>query len=313
MLRIPTVGMRRSIEKHNIDLNAICDWIEGNVLFESETVSIEDAEDAVDQLIDNEVYDEQDFARERLVDAWDELGRRERWMGSGSSINVVGQRVMPHRTWRESPAHSFCLALAYAKWYPDWATQFGSTYTTQGDLFEALTKESLEIMFPQWVIHRTGWTYANAVTINDVVEDVETRLSEEIGQVEVWTDEKAKEAGLDILCYRSYEDGHVGAPVYLVQCASGNDWKEKLRTPDLKIWKRIVRFVAEPKKAFAMPFAIDDEEFVRRCNVVDGPLIERYRLFAAGREDPDWVSSELQREIVQWLEPRVAQLPRFHP
>ncbi len=308
MLLLPTVGMRRSVERHNIDFSALCDWVEGSVLFEGENISIEDV---IDQLVDNEVYDEQDFARERLVDVWYELERRERWMGGGSSIQVAGQRVIPRRAWRESPAHSFCLALAYARLYPDWARHFGSNYTVQGDLFEALTQESLQMMFPTWVIHRTGWTQANAVTINDVVEDVATRLCEEVGQVEVWTDEKAKEAGLDLLCYRSYDDGRVGVPVYLVQCASGGDWKDKLRTPDLKIWKRIVRFVAEPRKAFAIPFAIDDDEFVRRCNVVDGPFIERYRLLAAGRSNPEWVSSGLRDSIVQWLEPRVAQLPRL--
>jgi len=308
VLRLPTVGMRRSVEKHNIDLNAVCDWIEGNVLFESETISIEDV---VDQLIDNEVYDEQDFARERLSDAWDELERREHWMGNGTSIKIVGQRVIPYRAWQDNPAYSFCLALAYARWYPDWAAQFGSNYTIQGVLFEELTKASLEVMFPQWIIHRTGWSQSNAVTISDVVEDVATRLSEEIGEVEAWTSEKAKEAGLDLLCYRSYEDGRVGVPVYLLQCASGKDWTNKLHTPDLKIWKRVVRFVAEPRKAFAMPFAVDNEEFVRRCNVVDGPFIDRYRLLAAGRDDPDWVPADLRERIVRWLEPRLAQLPQI--
>lgn len=308
MLRLPTVGMRRSVKKHNIDLNAVCDWIEGTVLFDGEAISIEDA---VDQLIDNEVYDEQDFARERLGDAWDELGRRERWMGRGSSIRVMGQRVSPQQAWRDNPAHSFCLALAYARWYPDWADKFGSDYTDQGVLFESLTKESLEVMFPQWIIHSTGWSRSQTVTINDVVEDVATRLSEEIGEVEVWTSEKAKEAGLDLLCYRPYDDDRVGVPVYLLQCASGTDWIDKLHKPDLKIWKRIVRFVAEPRKAFAMPFAVDNQEFIRRCNVVDGPFIDRYRLLAAGRDNPDWVSLDLKESIIRWLEPRVVQLPRL--
>ncbi len=94
-LRLPTVGMRRSIQHHNIDLNAVCDWIEGNALFEGETISIEDA---VDQLVDNGVYEVQDYARTRLGDAWDELARRAQWMGRGTSIKVVGQRVIPDRT-----------------------------------------------------------------------------------------------------------------------------------------------------------------------------------------------------------------------
>lgn len=308
MLELPTVGMRPSVHAHNVDFGALCDWLEGCILFDGADIS---TSDVVDNLIENDIYEEQDFAREIVDASWSEMRRRQAWMGNGASIKIEGQRLIPRCPWQDSPAHSFCLALSYAAWYPQWTRQFGSDYTTQGDLFEKLTQESLKVMFPQWVIHHTGWRRANPVTISDVVQEVATHLNEAMGEVTVWTEEKAKDAGLDLLCYRSYGDGRVGVPVYLLQCASGRDWTDKLHTPDLKIWKRIVRFVAEPKKAFAMPFAVEDEEFIRRCNVVDGPFLDRYRLLAAGRDKANWVSRQLRSSIIAWVEPRIAQLPRL--
>src|SRR5205823_3869050 len=102
--------------------------------------------------------------------------------------------------------------------------------------------------------------------------------------------------GLDLLCYRPYDDGRVGVPVFLVQCASGQDWESKLDTPKLKIWAKIVDFASTPKKAFAMPFTLEDWDFTRKCNDNDGMLMDRYRLLAAGRARPNWISSRLRAD-----------------
>ena len=69
------------------------------------------------------------------------------------------------------PQHTlFCMALSYSNWYPKWARQFGQDYNEQGELFEKLTKEAMEKFFPDWVIHRTGWSRTQAIRLNEVVE-----------------------------------------------------------------------------------------------------------------------------------------------
>ncbi len=131
-----------------------------------------------------------------------------------------------------------------------------------------------------------------------------------MGDVGRWTRPRANEAGLDVLCYRPFPDGRVGVPVYLMQCASGGDWDGKLHTPNLDIWRNIVNFASVPKKAFATPFSFLDEAFIMNCGVVNGLLLDRYRLLSAAAVNPNWIPGDLTARIIAWVEPRIAALPR---
>lgn len=308
MLAVPTRGISRSVTEHNVELDVLCDWIEGSILFQDdEELS---APQVVDILIEEEIYASQDFAWERVHDAWNELRRRQDWLDRGSPVEVSARHLRRRFDWREASAHSFCLTLAFAKWYPNWASNFGHNYTEQGELFELLTKESLERLLSGWEIYLTGWSRTHAQQLSDVVRAVANCLGESIGDIGRWTNAKAKDAGLDLVCYRPFPDRRVGVPVYLFQCASGGNWEDKLHAPDIRIWEKIVTFAASPKKAFALPFALLDEGFPRTCATVNGMLMDRYRLLSPAREGPNWVSGDLRRRLVAWMEPRIVQLPK---
>jgi hypothetical protein len=302
-------GMARSIKAHNISLDVFCDWLEGNVLFQDDVEL--SAVDVVDWLVEEEIYDSQDHAWQLVFDALRELRRRQTWLGQGFPIELTPthlRRVKP--TWRETPSHCFCLALAMRKWYPNWAREFGQDFTEQGELFEELTKTSLQKLFPGWEVYSTGWSRTRTRKLRSVVAAVAACLGEAVGDVERWTKPRANEAGLDLLFYRPFPDKRVGVPVYLLQCASGGDWEGKLHTPNLEIWTKIVQFASKPQKAFATPFALDGGDFVQNCNLVNGMLLDRYRLLSPARDDPDWVPVELRNRIIAWLEPRIERLPK---
>ena len=306
MLAIPTSGFAYSDKEDNVELDALSDWIEGSVLFDEEGLS---DSDVVDALRDGEIYSTQEMAWRAVTNAWRELKRRIGWLGAGSILTVDANRIKRHGVWTDSPAHAFCICLSFARWYPDWARSFGADYTLQGELFERLTIESLKLHFPDWEIHPTGWSRSHTDKLNAVVLSVAGRLGEPTGDVTRWTTEEANEAGLDILCYRPFEDSRTCSPVFLLQCASGKHYEGKLHTPNLRIWCRIVQFTAEPKKAFSSPFALSDQEFTRVGNLVNGMLIERYRLLSAGRNNIAWVSADLTDRIIDWLAPRITALP----
>ena len=95
-----------------------------------------------------------------------------------------------------------------------------------------------------------------------------------------------------------------------MQCGSGGNWDGKLHTPNLRVWTKIVQWASKPKKAFATPYALSDEDFIEDCNLVNGLFLDRYRLLSCDQGNPDWVSADLKADIVAWLEPRIQLLPQ---
>ena len=132
MLTLPDEGMLRSINHHNITLEFLCDWIEGSILFD-ETEDSFSVMDVVDVLISENIYDEQDFAKEIVVDAWNELERRINCIDSGMSFTVVFPHVERTGSWEDTSAHSFCVLLSLARCYKRWwACISGGDYNEQG-------------------------------------------------------------------------------------------------------------------------------------------------------------------------------------
>jgi hypothetical protein len=201
-----------------------------------------------------------------------------------------------------------------AEWLPDWAKAFGKDYTTQGELFERLVAEAIVNALPDWAVHSTGWCKTKAVKLPGVIKTLCEWLGEaETGNRERWTRDSANEAGLDLVCIRRMPDGRPGVPLYLVQCASGvtssATWQHKLRTPDLRLWEKLVDFAVRPKRGFATPFAFTEDDFRRHCRAIDGLLLDRYRLLAPSATSTTWLSRNTAVQLRQWLRPRVNALP----
>jgi hypothetical protein len=311
MLALPACGFARSMTTHNVRLDVLCDWLEGSVLFGNAPVS---KADVVDILIENEIYDSQDFANELLGDAWVELQRRNTLLGDGYPVVIEARRLKARHSWSKNPAHSFCLALSLAEWLPAWAQQFGRDYTKQGELFELLVAESIAKSLPDWSVHPTGWKKTKPVKLPGVITALCDWLGESAtGNRDRWTRNSANEAGLDLVCIRRMADGRPGIPLYLLQCASGvtgnSSWKNKLRTPDLKTWGKLVDFAVRPKRGFATPFAFMEDDFRHYCLAVDGLLLDRYRLLAPSTASTGWLSRSTSVRICAWLRPRIRELP----
>ena len=314
MLALPTSGFSRSAGTspeigHNIRLDILCDWIEGSVLFDDEAVS---KIDIVEILIEGNIYNDSNLALNVVNEAWSELKRRFGCIKEGNPFSFIRQTIKSRYPWQENPAHSFCLLLSMPRCYKDWSTAlFRNDYNEQGRLFESLTKASVENQFSDWEVYQTGWSRTNRVKLADIVDEISNRLGEMKGEIEPWENPGGNEAGLDLLFYRPFPDNRVGVPVYLMQCASGENWVHKLHEPDLNVWTKIILFAATPSKAIAIPFALLDKEFKQRCNRVNGMLLDRYRLLAAVNHNGKWVPNFLETEIVDWITPRLQTLHRY--
>lgn len=310
MLAFPDNGLRWPIDRHNSNLEILCDWIEGNILFDEDEDRLSVA-DIVDILIEENICEEQDYAEEIVNDVWNALERRLNWIGSEVPFSVIYPDVTRTDSWQDAPAHSFCILVSLAQCYRGWWHCISNgNYNEQGELFELLTQESLEKQFLDWHVKPTSWSRTQQAKLQEVVNRIAAWLGEgPRGDINEWIGPRDKDGGLDLLCYRPFPDNRVGVPVYLMQCASGQNWIEKVDEPDIDLWQRLIGFVNPPQKAFAIPFALSDDIFKKWGREIKGLFLDRYRLLAAARYCKRWESSSLKERIIKWAEPKIDQLP----
>lgn len=308
MLKLPESGLKPYQNgQHQTDLSVFCDWLEGSLLFTKDRISLSAIKDI---MTEEYLYSAQDEATEFLAFVWRELTRRKNAVGSTYPVEIGPDHITRATTWRQSVPYSFCLLLSFAAWYKKWANSFGADFTEQGLLFEQITSEALRSELDGWTVHPTGWSSANTAGLKQIVGEVQAILGEEAGDLTKFPRYRtAKDAGLDVVLFRSFNDDRVGFPTYLIQCASGVKWESKRHQPNLNEWKTFINFAALPKKALAIPFALRDDEFWWACRNIDGMLIDRVRLLSAGRRKPNWISMAVRRDVVAWMAPRIQTLP----
>ena len=309
MLALPEVGMTRSVNVHNGKLSVLCDWIEASILFNDDEIS---TTDVVDVLIENQIYDKQDFANERVEQAWSVLADRIAYMKDPLGITVSKNRIVRKQSWARFPAYGFCMALACSALYPKWASAWDTPASEQGCYFEELAAESFCTTLGGWKVRRLGWAPNSPMKLRDVIYDVIAELNAKEGaELHVHVDQHTNELGLDLLAYQSYGDAHASLPILLIQCASGKNWVDKRQSPDLTIWNAIVSFGSRPVRGFVMPFAFADQiEFRREATSVDGVFVDRNRLLGAFPRNAGKVSTQLNRKLSAWTRTQIRALPK---
>ncbi len=251
---MPPVGFSRSANKHNVALDVLADWIEGSSLLLQAPVSKQDVREV---LLDEQVYSNQDFAAEMVNNGWREVRRRRSLIGPSYPFKVRDRLLSPRCDIDGCPEYAFCLLLSYGGFYRSWAwNKWPREYALQGELFERLTSSALCTTWGDWRIRITGWSRTHATTLGEVVAQIASDLSEAPRQAPPWTDQRKKELGVDLLATRPFRDERPGVPFFLVQCASGKDWREKRGQPNLEQWEKLIDFSAKPRRGFAFALCL---------------------------------------------------------
>jgi hypothetical protein len=310
MLSPPTKGFALSVNKHNVELDALVEWIEGCITFDEKRVS---QIDVVDILLEEQFYRNQDFAKSRVNDAWNELSRRARCLGSASPFRVSSSHIEQLKSWKRTAAYAFCLMLSLQVSYRSAFTAiFGTDYTEQGMLFERLTAESIGAL--GWKTHATGWSKEAPASIFERVEALAQHLGEpsRAEAIGIWTEADAKDGGLDVVCHIPFRDEWSGRSLYFVQCASGENWKEKRSTPDIALWDKLLDFATRPSRGLSIPFALLANDFRRAANSDNLSLVlDRHRLSAPSETTrKTWLSKQLTRDLNNWTQERIAAIAK---
>lgn len=306
MLKPPGPGFARSVTVHNVRLGPLADWIEACVVFDDSPLSLIDI---ADDLV-GEYYDEQDFAKERIGDAFVELRRRERCLGRACPYHVGKSTVARNKKWKASAAFSFCLMLSMQAAYHDRFTgMMAGGFNEQGLLFEQLTNAALA--GSGWHSQAAGWSMSESASLPEKVEAVSAHLAEPSRPDEVrkWASERARDGGLDIVCRADFPDGWSGRPVLYVQCASGENWASKRHEPDLDLWDKFLDLATRPRRGMAIPFALMREEFFRAVNSEAMFLfLDRNRLVGDVGKAKGWLSRDLVKRLNAWTASRLPAL-----
>ena len=295
-------GFLHSAREHNIEGSLFLDWLEATNMFLEEELS---QTDVVDHLVQEQIIEDPDGASEFVLSAWAAIAQRLSWLGSYSPIAFRDRWMIRQLDWQDVPAYSYCLVVCSGSQYGDWHITFGSNYTEQGRLFESITKAAMESRFRGWTFLQTGWSRDNTSKLASVIDDLVLAIHENRGNPDDYLDENAKDAGVDLVWQLEFADARGGAPIYLAQCASGNNWVDKVNEPSIREWTKIVDFATPPNKAFSLPFSLSDRELRRQSNRAGGLLVDRYRLLAQNVSEDAWLPGLLRRDLIDWLDPRI--------
>ena len=304
MLGIPN-GFRRSIGQHNIDRATFLDWLETTAILSGEEIA---RPEIVAYLVDHQIYDSQDFAWVFVAEMWDEFKTRLAWLGDHSPIRFhddFASIQADDLDWRAVPVHTYCLVVSIGPRYDGWNSQFRNTLNSQGQLFELITKAAMESRFNHWRFIHTGWGSGNATRLQDIVDRIIDCTGERLGNAE-YAPASANDAGVDLIWHLPFVDRRGGTPIFLAQCASGYNWKNKIGEPDIDMWGKIIDFPARPNAAFSIPFSLTQTDLRMHSNQLGTRLLlDRYRLLAQSAAEVSWVPDSLRSDLVTWLEPKV--------
>ena len=309
MIEIPAVGFKYSANKSNVVPGSMADWLEANILFVEPDVA---KSDVVDMLMEYQICPDgqQDLAHQIAVDGWDELVRRKRWGGLPSSVSIDSARITAHDSWECTPIWSFFVMLSTLRIYPEWAKTHRA-YAVQGDLFEKVVEAICPAMLPGWTTYRTGWSPGDTKDIRAIVEELCTRLCVSgAADLDKWISPTDKDGGLDIVCYRQFEDEREALPTFFLQCASGKNWRDKVKTPDAGSWQKYLDSAVQPSTGIVAPFVIEGREM--RIAALTGQVVvfDRLRMLSSARTAGITLPGDLLAELLDWMRPRVIDLPR---
>jgi hypothetical protein len=130
------------------------------------------------------------------------------------------------------------------------------------------------------------------------VDDLTKRLGEGQGNRNRPTTRNQKDAKLDIVAWRAFEDRRPGKVIVFGQCATGADWKSKLTELQPRAFYSLwfmENTVIDPVRVFFMPFRVPEEQWLE-ISYPGGIIFDRCRIAHHARD----VEDDVRLNIEAW-------------
>jgi len=261
------------------DIIALADWLELVVIsLDEKQTSISYLEDALQIPLDEE--ESHDLASEVVI----ELERRVRAAADSYPFVFDEGRVLQARTnLLEFLPYIFCLYISYFGWKPEGGDELDPRL-----MFEELSSlAAAEFVMGDVCLFGTSRRKNGVTNFTQAVEDLCIRLGEG-GPAIARPALSPQDDHLDLVAWREFPDRRQSKLVLFGQCATGENWTEKLSElqPDT-FWSFWISgpHISPLLRAFFMPHRVYEDDRWEHHAISAGILFDRCRvsLFAARR------------------------------
>ena len=182
-------------------------------------------------------------------------------------------------TYDSKPFHTMCLLLSV----------LGCKFKPQltGKLFEKVSGEVIKNYINGNVI---VCGFPKKISIKDLASNLNETFNH-------GPKKYAKDCGLDVISWKSFEDKRGGQIVILFQSSSGDNWKTKLSDLSISHWHMYIEWCCyELVKGFTFPYIITDIDDFKHYSRRGGILFDRSRIYRNISNIP----TDLNTQILTW-------------
>lgn len=197
------------------------------------------------------------------VDAWTELERRAKLFSPEWPLTLA-QDVLAAKPDGDAVIFNYFMC----------ALAFGYGIENEGrKIFEFCVRDVVRALIGHPAL-RLGAPRVPYRPLKDLVIDYCKQSIEKEGQPPPATD---ADLGLDIAGWLPFPDGRGGHVHFIGQCATGQNWVDKVTELNANKWRDHVQWAVPPVRFFAAPFVIREKDF-RRVSQDAGLVLDRPRL-----------------------------------
>lgn len=274
-------------------ISAVSDWIELVVSIRRDIVSRPFVASSIEG-----TYGEEP-SEPFLATIWRELASRQRQY-IRPNFSVEDRTVEAQLDIQPTPEYIACLLL--------------SVYGLQDNahipakLFERISREAVE-RYLSGKAKVFGWPFDEIVSPADSEESQIMRkikeLASDMGERFVEAPAaRYKDRGIDVVGWIPFTDKRSGQVVILLQCAAGQNWKDKNPVP-VEAWCEYIHWSCNPSKAYAVPCVVDERDWHDESKI-KGIIFDRIRIINLLSEGIREL--KLRNDIDSWVHAQLLEM-----
>ena len=278
--------------KYNIpdatSIEVVSDWVEFYVAFLKDSISKTQLSSYIQGSTGSETAD-------GFIDSvWTNLRQRSILYGKKPPFTIEANLVISIIDWELFPEYLSCLIYS---WEGNPNTVAASA-ALAGKYFERISNEAIRNYISG---HSLIYGFPSEQGVQEIANLI---LKEKFNHL---PPSYRKDRDLDIIAWKSWGDNRASQIILFIQCASGSNWKTKIKDLNLRAWEKYIDFAAPLLKGFSVPVIISDRGYLNELSTDAGVIIDRARIYME-TYDKLFLDVNLRPALLLWCNKRVAEL-----